>query len=106
VSEIFATSKIVGEETIYWLEGAPPDLSWIRYATSRRGPIKVGSRTIAYGWSTIVPESQKRNLSRNVFLRRLFYRKRSDYNGPAPFNAVNPRSIKVGVPGTRVGVKA
>jgi len=46
-----------------------------------------------------------RNLAVGIFVRRLFWLKRTDdtHAGRAPFNAVDPKTIRPGVPGTPVG---
>lgn len=106
------TSPIPGECEVLWfnpasgdLIGCPPLGPWIResvvYASSRRGPIKTGSRVIAYGWTILDDKSQRRNLSSGVFLRRLFWRKVGDSHpgAPVPPNAVDPKTIKPGKPG-------
>lgn len=112
----YATSPINGECGIVWvnpangdLTGCPPLLAWIResavFAHSRIGPFKTPNSVVVYGWSILAPRSQRNNLSKNVYLRRLFYLRLKDYcsDPPIPFNAVDPKSIAPGVPGTRIG---
>jgi len=116
VSEIYATSPIQGEESILWFDpitrlpaDGSPDFPWIResvvHPPSRRGPIRVGKSNILLGYSTIRRNAQTRNLAVGIFVRRLFWLKRTDdtHAGRAPFNAVDPKTIRPGVPGTPVG---
>lgn len=116
---ITATSPINGEESIIWFDpitrlaaDGPPDFEWIRestvYAPSRRGPIKVGRANLLLGYSTIARRGQTRNLSVGVFVRRLFWRKKTDDTrvGIPPCSAVDPKTIQPGKPGEPVGERA
>jgi hypothetical protein len=64
-----------------------------------------GKSNILLGYSTIRRNAQTRNLAVGIFVRRLFWLKRTDdtHAGRAPFNAVDPKTIRPGVPGTPVG---
>src|ERR1019366_3035063 len=109
---INATSRIRGECSIVGftpangdLTGCPPMLPYVCesvvWARTRAGYIKTSKRIEVYGWSVLAPNSQRRNLNQDVFLRRLFYRRFGGKRGGIPPSAVIPSSIKPGVPGTR-----
>jgi hypothetical protein len=108
-----ATSPINSEEAIIWVDseglpiGKPPDFAWVResaiYAGSRRGPIRISPVNVLLGYSTIRRGCQTRNLGVGTFLRRVFWRKKTDnIRVGTPCEAGNPKTIRPGVPGERV----